>query len=177
MLKKILIVIFLLFLAFIAVASVVALYGYHYYSRDLATFEGYTPPAASIVYAEDGTPAGEFYLSGERRYPVSLAEIPLFVRQAFLAAEDASFYTHPGIDPMGILRAAISNFKTGHTKQGGSTITQQVVKNLFLTNEKSIERKIKEAILAYRIEKKLNKDQILEIYLNQIKVILVKLVK
>ncbi|MCL4128783.1 UNVERIFIED_CONTAM: hypothetical protein GTU68_040869 [Idotea baltica] len=88
--------------------------------------------------------------------------------QSFIAAEDLSFYNHPGIDLISILRAFIKNLKTGSIRQGGSTITQQVIKNLLLSSDKKLERKIKEAILAYRIEKKLTKDEILGIYLNQI---------
>jgi len=171
MLKKI--IIFLLIVGIVAVggAAFGIVWGYNYYARDLPKFssiEEYAPPAASIVYAADGTPAGEFYLPEERRYPVKLEEIPLIVREAFLAAEDTSFYHHPGIDIVSIFRALIKNIQTKSSKQGGSTITQQVVKNLLLTREKSIERKVKEAILAYRIEHSLTKDQILEIYLNQI---------
>ncbi|MGI6524678.1 MAG: penicillin-binding protein 1A [Bdellovibrionota bacterium] len=171
MLKKIFVVLVILGVLGSVVLGIGLVWGYHYFTRDLPKFtsmEDYKPAAASLMYSNDGTLVGEFYLPSERRYPVPLSEIPLFVRQAFLGAEDASFYKHPGIDPVSILRAFIKNVKTGSSKQGGSTITQQVVKNLLLTREKSLERKIKEAILAYRIEHRLSKDQILEIYLNQI---------
>ena len=147
----------------------VGVYGYYYVTRDLPTFDSvddYRPAAVSRVYAADGTLVGEFFK--ERRYPVQLSEVPVMVRNAFLAAEDASFYKHPGIDPMSIARALLKNLQKGSASQGGSTITQQVVKNLLLTREKKIVRKIKEAILSYRIEEKLSKDQIFEIYLNQI---------
>ena len=169
MLKKFLLFCVCMVLLLVLVAAAGLTYAYHYFARDLPRFDSmadYRPYAASQVYAADGTLVAEFYK--ERRYPVTLNEVPVFVRQAFLAAEDASFYNHPGIDPISIIRALVKNIQTGHSKQGGSTITQQVVKNLLLTREKSLERKVKEAILAYRIEHKLSKDQILEIYLNQI---------
>lgn len=145
------------------------MYGYYYFSRDLPDFSNifdYNPQAVTNVYAADGTLVAEFF--DERRYPVPLKEIPLFVRHSFLAAEDASFYEHFGIDPVGILRAVLKNLAKGSARQGASTITQQVIKNVLLTREKSIKRKVKEAILAYRLEQELTKDQILEIYLNQI---------
>ena len=87
---------------------------------------------------------------------------------AFLAAEDDAFYRHMGVDPWAIIRAALNNFRKGHTGEGGSTITQQLIKQLLLTSERSYTRKMKEAILAYRIEKDLTKNEILTIYLNQI---------
>ena len=145
------------------------LWGYNYITRDLPRLNNisdYKPPAVSKLYAGDGTLLAEEY--SERRYPVKLADVPVYVRNAFLASEDASFYAHPGIDPISIVRAFIKNIRQGSVRQGGSTITQQVVKNLVLTGERKIERKIKEAILAYRIEQRLSKDEILEIYLNQI---------
>jgi penicillin-binding protein 1A len=126
----------------------------------------YQPPVTTRIYADDGTLIGEFYV--ERRYLVPLEQIPAHVRLAFLAAEDADFYRHRGIDPMSIVRAALSNLLRGHVVQGGSTITQQVVKALLLTPERSLERKVKEGILALRLETKLSKDDILYLYLNQI---------
>ena len=144
-------------------------WSYLHVTRDLPNFskiEDYKPPAVTKVFSTDGTLIAEFYK--ERRYPVKLSEIPQMIKNCFLASEDANFYSHPGIDPMSIARAVLKNFKSGHSTQGGSTITQQVVKNLLLSPEKNYERKIKEAILSYRLEKKLSKDGILEIYLNQI---------
>ncbi len=144
-------------------------WGYFYITRDLpqiSSIQDFRPPAVSQVFARDGTLIAEFFY--ERRYPVKMSEVPAVVRQAFLAAEDASFYSHPGIDFMSILRALRENLKEGQAKQGGSTITQQVVKNLLLTPEKTLARKIKEAILSYRLEQGLTKDEIFEIYLNQI---------
>jgi len=126
----------------------------------------YRPPVTTRVFSDDGTPIAEFFV--ERRYLVPLARIPLPVRQAFLAAEDADFYEHRGVDPLSILRALWTNVRSSEIRQGASTITQQVVKTLLLTPERSFERKVKEAILALRIETKLPKDDILYMYLNEI---------
>ena len=126
----------------------------------------YRPPTATRVYAADGSQIAEFYQ--ERRYLVPLADVPPHVRNAFVAAEDASFYTHRGIDPSGIARAILANWQKGGIAQGASTITQQVVKQLLLSPERSFERKAKEVILALELESKLTKDEILYLYLNQI---------
>lgn len=145
------------------------IWGYFYVTRDLPPLlsaDEYKPQAVSKVFASDGTVIGEFFR--ERRYPVSINKVPEVVKKAFIAAEDSAFYSHPGLDPLSILRAFIRNIQAGEATQGGSTITQQVVKNLLLTSEKKITRKIKEAILSYRIEKQLTKDEILGMYLNQI---------
>jgi len=150
-------------------AAVVGAWGYYYITRDMPNLnriDDYRPPAVSRVFSNDGTLIAEFYK--ERRYPAKLSEVPKLIRNCFLAAEDAHFYQHQGIDPMGILRAMLKNLQAGSVKQGGSTITQQVVKNLLLGDEKKIRRKVKEAILSYQIEKRLTKDEILELYLNQI---------
>ncbi len=146
----------------------VAIFIYHL-SKGLPSVDflkTYRPPSATIIYSSDGKVIGEFFK--ERRYYVPLSEIPPVVRKAFIAAEDAHFYEHKGIDIFGIIRAAWKNIEAGEIVQGGSTITQQVVKALLLTPKKSFTRKIKEIILAHRIEKHLSKDRILEIYLNQI---------
>lgn len=151
------------------VGGAFAVWGYFYVTRDLPpllTAEEYKPQAVSKIFSSDGTIIGEFFR--ERRYPVSIKEVPEIVKQAFIAAEDSAFYSHPGLDPLSILRAFIKNIQAGEASQGGSTITQQVVKNLLLTSEKKLTRKIKEAILSYRIEKQLTKDEILGMYLNQI---------
>lgn len=153
------------------VGTVAVLWGYNYLTRDLPKFErveDYRPAAVSQVFSNDGTKVGEFYMEDGRRYPIKMEDVPLRVRNAFLAAEDASFYTHRGIDPISILRAIYTNLKQGGAKQGGSTITQQVVKNLLLTPEKKLERKAKEAILSFQLETRLSKDDILQLYLNQI---------
>jgi len=147
--------------------------GMYYYirlTRDLPQISrigDYRPKGVTEIYSEDGALLAELY--EEKRYPVSFEEIPLVVRNAFLAAEDSNFYEHPGIDVISIFRAVYTNLRhKGSKKQGASTITQQVVKSLLLTREKTYTRKAKEAILAYRLEKSLTKDEILTIYLNEI---------
>ena len=126
----------------------------------------YRPPVATQVLADDGTVIGEFYF--EKRYLVPIERIPVVVRNAFIAAEDDGFYRHGGVDPFSILRAFINNVAAGGKVQGGSTITQQVVKSLLLTPKKSYERKLKEMILAMRLERQFTKDEILYLYLNNI---------
>jgi len=126
----------------------------------------YKPPIVSQVFGEDGKLVGEFYL--ERRTVVPVDKIPKKLILAFVAAEDANFYQHRGIDYLGIVRAAVKNLISLRKKEGASTITQQVAKSMLLTPEKKFSRKLKEAILATRMEKKLSKDEILYIYLNQI---------
>ena len=126
----------------------------------------YRPPVATRVFADDGTQIGEFFF--EKRYLVPIYKIPQTVQLAFVAAEDQNFFEHTGIDYTSILRAAITNYQAGSTRQGASTITQQVVKSLLLTPERSYERKIKEIVLSYRLERQLTKDEILYLYLNQI---------
>ncbi len=126
----------------------------------------YRPPTATWVFASDGTPIGEFYV--ERRYLVPISEVPEHVRLAFLAAEDAEFYRHRGVDLPGIARAVVANLRRGEIVQGASTITQQVVKQLLLSPRRSLERKAKELILALEIESKLTKDEIFYLYLNHI---------
>jgi len=126
----------------------------------------YRPPVATQVLADDGTVVGEFYF--EKRYLVPIERIPVMVRNAFIAAEDDAFYRHPGINPMSIARAVFNDLVAGGKIQGGSTITQQVVKSLLLTPRKSYERKLKEMLLALRLERQLSKDQILALYLNHI---------
>ncbi|NBB53001.1 PBP1A family penicillin-binding protein [Rhizobium sp. CRIBSB] len=136
---------------------------------DASELADYRPPTATRVYAGDGTLIGEF--SDERRIYVSYDQIPTTVVQAFLAAEDRNFFTHGGIDVSGIGRAMfknVFNVLTGRRLEGGSTITQQVAKNVVLTSESSINRKLKEAILSSRLEATLSKEQILELYLNEI---------
>jgi penicillin-binding protein 1A len=146
---------------------------FHYYSKDLpdsSALSDYNPPGMTRFYSRDGDLVAEY--AKERRIFVEFADIPRPVLNAFIAAEDQNFYTHGGVDPMGIMRALISNLRKFSNKDrslvGGSTITQQVVKNFLLTNEKSLERKIKEAILATRISQTYSKDRILELYLNEI---------
>jgi len=143
--------------------------GLWYYGRDLPDYQklsNYEPPIVSRVYAADGRLIGEF--ASEKRIFVPFESIPKRVWQAFIAAEDQRFFTHPGIDVFGIARAVRNNFTGGGRMQGGSTITQQVAKNFFLSSERSLERKIKEMILSFRIERTFDKNKILGLYLNQI---------
>lgn len=128
--------------------------------------KNYHPPVVTSVYAADGSLIAEYF--NERRYLVSLSEVPQHLTKAFLAAEDVRFYEHGGVDFPGIVRAMFKNIQAGEIVQGGSTITQQVVKSLLLTPERTFIRKIKEGILAYRIDHSLTKDEILHLYLNQI---------
>jgi penicillin-binding protein 1A len=130
------------------------------------SLKNYHPPLVSSVYAADGSLIGEFYT--ERRFLVPLQEVPPYVVKAFLASEDARFYDHGGVDLVGIVRASLKNLEAGEIVQGASTITQQVVKSLLLSPEKTWMRKLKEAVLAYRIDHSLSKDEILYLYLNQI---------
>ena len=152
------------------VTSGFGLYAYREFSRDLpatlSTLLDYRPSRASRVYDIHGELIGEFFL--QRRVLVPFSRIPRHVQQAFVAGEDNRFYDHGGLDPIGIARAAYENFKAGALRQGGSTITQQVAKLMLLSGEKKLVRKIREAILARRIEKDLSKDQILTIYLNHV---------
>lgn len=169
MFRKLFYLIFTVSVSLALVAALFTAWGYFYLTRDLprlSRIEDYNPAAVTRVLARDGTLIAEFF--SERRYPAKLDEVPDIVRKAFLAAEDASFYTHHGVDPVSILRAVFKNMQSGNAKQGASTITQQVVKNLLLTPEKSFVRKGKEAILSYRLERRFTKDEIFEIYLNQI---------
>lgn len=159
-------------LALLAVGATVSV-GYILFTEldgQLPTVQGvvdYSPPIATQILARDGTIIGEFF--NEKRYLVPFDRIPVHVRQAFIAAEDQSFYEHRGVDPMGITRAFVNNLAAGGRKvQGGSTITQQVVKSLLLSPQKSYERKIKEIILSFRVEQQLTKDEILALYLNHI---------
>ncbi|NJD55506.1 MAG: PBP1A family penicillin-binding protein [Nitrospirae bacterium] len=131
----------------------------------LNAIEEYIPMESSKIYSSDGQLLAEFYY--ERRTFVPHYEIPRHVKQAIIAIEDARFYSHPGIDFIGIFRALAQDIRAGGLKQGGSTITQQLAKMLFLKPEKSIRRKIREAALSLQIEKHYTKDEILGLYLNQ----------
>ena len=118
------------------------------------------------IYSADHKLIGEFGES--KRIPVSIDKIPEKLKLAFLAIEDTRFYEHNGIDPIGILRAAVVTASSAQAKQGASTITQQVARNFFLTREKTIKRKLKEIFISLRIEQVLSKDEIFELYLNKI---------
>ena len=133
---------------------------------DLSRLEDYHPPQATTILARDGSILGTLY--HEKRFIITLEDMPKYLPLAFLAAEDDNFYRHSGVDPVAIARAAFVNITSGSKRQGGSTITQQVIKQLLLTSERSYTRKMKEAILAYQLENTLSKDQILLTYLNYI---------
>src|SRR6201982_2970349 len=143
-----------------------------HFSKDLPDYsqlQDYEPPVMTRVHASDGALLGEY--SKERRLYLPIQAVPKLVINAFLAAEDKNFYEHGGIDYQGMARAAVlyaQNYGSGRRPQGASTITQQVAKNFLLTNEVSFTRKIKEALLAMRIERAYSKDKILELYLNEI---------
>ena len=136
---------------------------------DYKKLSNYQPPISSRVYSNNGKLIAEYAL--QKRLFVPYDSIPKIVVNSFLSAEDKNFFTHPGIDAKGILRAIIKNLRNisqNKRLEGASTITQQVAKNFLLTNEVSLKRKIKEAILAFRIERAYSKERILELYLNQI---------
>lgn len=159
-------------LALGAVAAGAGYFAFLHYTRELPDYQqlaAYDPPMVTRVQAGDGRMLAEFAV--ENRVFVPIGAIPKRVISAFLSAEDKNFYSHPGIDLQGIIRAAIQNaLALGSNRRpiGASTITQQVAKNFLLTNEVSFERKLKEAVLAYRIEQAFSKDRILELYLNEI---------
>ena len=166
--KKILIV-SLSFLLVISIISIAILWSFSNNIPDYKFLKNYKPPVSSKVYSGDGDLVADF--SKEKRIFVPYNSIPKNVINAFLSAEDKNFFYHPGVDAKGILRAIVNNIKnllTSNRLEGASTITQQVAKNFLLTNEVSLNRKIKEAILAFRIERALSKERILELYLNQI---------
>ena len=136
---------------------------------DYKFLKNYKPPVSSKVYSGNGELVADF--SKEKRIFIPYNSIPKNVVHAFLSAEDKNFFSHPGVDAKGVLRAVINNISniiSSQRLEGASTITQQVAKNFLLTNEVSLNRKIKEAILAFRIERALSKERILELYLNQI---------
>jgi penicillin-binding protein 1A len=132
----------------------------------LDTLTDYRPRVPLRVYTADGHLIGEF--GEERRDVVRIAEVPSHLKHAILAAEDERFYEHRGIDPLGLVRAALANLSSGGRGQGASTITMQVARNFFLSREKTYNRKLYEILLSLKIEQNLNKDQILELYINQI---------
>ncbi len=166
---KILKILGIAFISCVLLGIIGAVFLYNWAAKDLPGFKNitdYNPPLVTTVYAKDNEVLG--YLYKEKRFLVTIDQMSPWVPKAFLAAEDASFYQHEGVDLTAISRAFVINMKAGRVKQGGSTITQQIIKRLLLTSEKSYERKLKEAILAYRLERYLTKDEILTIYLNEI---------
>ena len=164
--------IFILFLS-VSLLTIFVIFGVLWtFSNNIPDYKflkNYKPPVSSKMYSGDGDLVADF--SKEKRIFIPFDAIPKKVINAFLSAEDKNFFSHPGVDAKGVLRATINNIKnimTSKRLEGASTITQQVAKNFLLTNEVSINRKIKEAILAFRIERALSKERILELYLNQI---------
>lgn len=142
---------------------------YYLLIRDLPDFRSvadYRPPVSSLVFDRAGRPIGEFYTEQRRLVPIEA--IPKHVKLAFVSAEDGKFYEHEGFDFVAIVRAAIANLREGGIAQGASTITQQTVKSLLLSPEKTYKRKLREILLSWRIEQALSKDEILYLYLNQI---------
>ena len=166
--KRIKFISIILFIPLIALMLSVG--GVYYYFRqnlpDISSLKNYHPNITSKFYSDEGELIGEFYL--EKRIIVPITRIPRIVINAFISAEDSDFYKHKGISPVSIIRAFLKNILAGRIVQGGSTITQQVTKYFLLSSEKSFSRKIKEAILAYRVENELSKENILFLYLNQI---------
>ncbi|WP_440643496.1 penicillin-binding protein 1A [Candidatus Pelagibacter sp. HIMB123] len=164
--------IFILITSFILLSAISIISVLWTYSNDLPDYKflkSYKPPVSSKVYSGNGDLVADF--SQEKRIFVPFNSIPKNVINSFLSAEDKNFFKHPGVDAKGVIRAVInniSNILSSKRLEGASTITQQVAKNFLLTNEVSLNRKIKEAILAFRIERALSKERILELYLNQI---------
>src|ERR671922_359367 len=150
-------------------AGVAALWAFMILPRSLPsvkTLEEFQPLQGTKVYDDNDELLTELHV--ERRIFVPLAQIPQTLRDAIIATEDRRFYSHWGLDPIGIARAIVQNYRRGRIVEGGSTITQQLTKVLFLTPDKSIERKLKEAVLALELERRYSKDRILEMYLNQV---------
>lgn len=156
----------------LALGGVAAGFGYSWFNREILSTlppelgrdAEFRIPCSVQVFAADGSRVDQFYL--ERRVWVPIAELPSHVWQAFVASEDRRFFEHEGVDPIGIARALLVNLRGGETRQGGSTITQQLVKNLLVGKERSYRRKLREAVLAYRLEDELDKMELLELYVN-----------
>lgn len=163
---------FLLFIApFFFWPAAIALGILYVYSSEMSDvpfdeLRNFKPPTVSYIYAEDGTTLAELYR--EHRLVVPLEAIPKVVTNAFVAAEDGNFYQHQGVDLISLGRAFMANLEAGHTVQGASTITQQMVRTFFLSNEKTYDRKLREIVLSWRVERSLSKDEILHLYLNRI---------
>lgn len=153
----------------IILVAVVTVSGYFYLNPKLPSIEGLSNVQLQVplrIYSSDGVLMGEF--GEKRRTPKKLEEIPILMQQAFLSAEDDRFFEHPGVDYQGILRAVFNLLRTGERGQGGSTITMQLARNFYLSSEKTYLRKLNEILLALKIERELDKEKILELYLNKI---------
>jgi penicillin-binding protein 1A len=158
-------------LIFAGLLAVVATGGYIYFHfltdlPDFRTVKDFRPSVITQVFARDGQRIGEFY--AQRRIEVPYSRLPRQLILAFVAAEDSRFFEHPGVDIAGIVRAFFRNLEAGQVVEGGSTITQQLVKRILLNSQKSFARKIREAVLAYRIDHYMTKEEILDLYLNNI---------
>ncbi|MBF0114655.1 MAG: PBP1A family penicillin-binding protein [Magnetococcales bacterium] len=162
-------ILFMLLVLGVVGGAAVGLAAYFHFSKGLPalfSLSDYRPSLVTRVYARDYQLLGEFFF--QRRQFIRMSEVPRRLVNAFLAIEDAKFYQHPGIDLVGIFRAALANVRAGRAVQGASTITQQVAKTFLLSSVKSLDRKVKEIILALRIEREFSKDEIMELYINQI---------
>jgi penicillin-binding protein 1A len=167
--RRLLYVLFVAFILLTLAAGVFLGGSYFYFTKDLpkiSSLSDYNPSIITTVYTDDKRKIAEFFK--ERRIIVPLSKLPTMLIHAFVAGEDARYYEHEGIDLLSIARAFLKNLEAGEIVQGGSTITQQVARSFFLSREKSYTRKLREAILAYRINKVFTKDEILFLYLNQI---------
>jgi len=156
-------------IVFILIVTVTGVAGFYAFTMDLPGIDAlkdYRPSISSRVYDDKNELIDEFFL--EDRKLIKINEVPRVAIQAFVAAEDSRFFEHKGFDVQSIFRAVFKNLEAGHIIQGGSTITQQVAKMMYLSPEKKYTRKFKEAILAYKIDRYLTKEEILNLYLNQI---------
>ena len=156
----------IIIILFVTVGGTILYYALTLDLPSIDTLKDYRPSIASRVYDDNNELVDEFFL--EDRKIVKIEEVPKVVHYAFVASEDSRFYQHQGLDFQSIFRAMFKNFEAGHIVQGASTITQQVAKMMYLSPEKKYIRKLKEVILAYKIDKYLSKDEILNLYLNQI---------
>ena len=161
---------FLLYLVMMFLsASLAALAAFNLYLASLppiSNFDDIKPNPVTSIYSLDGELIKTF--TAFRFEKVSIDEIPANLRNAVIATEDKNFYRHRGFDTLGLVRSVFANIKAGSLKQGASTITQQLARILFLSNERTFDRKIKELIIAHRIEKTISKDEILDMYLNSV---------
>lgn len=160
---------FIIILVMVSLIAATVAGGYFYLNPKLPSIEGLSDVQLQVplrIYSSDGALMGEF--GEKRRTPKLLKEIPEVMQQAFLSAEDDRFYEHPGVDYQGILRAVVNLILTGERGQGGSTITMQLARNFYLSSEKTYLRKLNEILLALKIESELEKEKILELYLNKI---------
>tara|TARA_B100000686_G_C16785840_1_gene975198 strand:- start:886 stop:3294 length:2409 start_codon:yes stop_codon:yes gene_type:complete len=167
--KGVFMMVFLLLLFCTLIGASGAAYIFYHYSRDLPDvrqLKNYEPSTITQLYSDQDELIAEFYI--EKRIVVPMNKIPKRLIQATLAVEDSNFFQHFGVDPKAIFRALLTNIKAGRVVEGGSTITQQLSKTMFLTPQKKLERKIREAILAIRLEQVFSKEEILDMYLNQI---------